>query len=228
MSRRISSKSALASFADPPSTAAGDALTKVSRCSTRRRDEGRDGGGGLSPTALVYRAIKMSSHTIHYMPVGNDGNYGVYAPIGPYPPPQWVVPPPQPQPWQVPAPMLPPHLCAPPPTTSGPAPPPAAPQGTESPSRKRKASPAQPRLPASDPRLTREQHLVALRIQLSEDLRYKYDCDGYWTEVTRRYMLVGMPEHKSLDRALPELDGSLKSGWDLDKLRRPQGNARTS
>ncbi|KAI7109674.1 hypothetical protein KC340_g12879 [Hortaea werneckii] len=128
----------------------------------------------------------MSSHTIHYMPVGNDGNYGVYAPIGPYPPPQWVVPPPQPQPWQVPAPMLPPHLCAPPPTTSGPAPPPAAPQGTESPSRKRKASPAQPRLPASDPRLTREQHLVALRIQLSEDLRYKYDCDGYWTEVTRR------------------------------------------
>ncbi|KAI7320352.1 hypothetical protein KC315_g9483 [Hortaea werneckii] len=35
---------------------------------------------------------------------------------------------------------------------------------------------------------------------------YKYGCDGYWTEVTRRYMLAGMPEHKSLDRALPELD----------------------
>ncbi|RMY42286.1 hypothetical protein D0866_00028 [Hortaea werneckii] len=118
----------------------------------------------------------MSFHTIHYMPVGNDGNYSVYAPIGLYPPPH------------------------------GPAPPPAAPQGTGSPSRKRKASLAQPRLPTSDPRLTREQHLVALRIQLSEDLRYKYGCDGYWTEVTRRYMLAGMPEHKSLDRTLPELD----------------------
>ncbi|KAI7231512.1 hypothetical protein KC330_g6396 [Hortaea werneckii] len=145
-------------------------------------------------------------HTIHYVPVGSDGNYSVYAPIGPYPPPQWVPPTPQPRSWQVPAPTLPPHLCAPPPTTSGPTPPPAAPKGTESPSSKRKASSAQTRLPASDPRLTREQHLVALRIQLSEDLRYKYGCDRYWTEVTRRYMLAGMPEHRSLDRTLPELD----------------------
>ncbi|KAI7154016.1 hypothetical protein KC349_g7925 [Hortaea werneckii] len=148
----------------------------------------------------------------------------MYAPAGSYPPPQWVLPTPQPQPWQTPPPMLPPQLCAPPPVTSRPAPPPATPQCTESSSRKQKASPAQPTPTAPTPPLTRKQHLVALRIQLSEDLRYKYDCDGYWTEVTRRYMLAGMPEHKSLDRALPELDREFEEWLGSGQSSQTPGN----
>ncbi|RMZ14950.1 hypothetical protein D0864_00012 [Hortaea werneckii] len=95
--------------------------------------------------------------------------------------------------------------------------------GTETPSKKRKASPARPSHTASAPRLTREQHLVALRIQLSEDLRGKYDCEGYWAEAMRRYTLAGMPEHRSLDRTLPELDREFEEWLRFGQSSRTAG-----
>ncbi|KAI7545279.1 hypothetical protein KC343_g15698 [Hortaea werneckii] len=127
---------------------------------------GGGGGGGFLPTAVPDRAGKMSFHPVHYVPVGDDGTYALYAPIGPYPPPHHT---------------------------------------------------------ASAPRLTREQHLVALRIQLSEDLRGKYDCEGYWAEAMRRYTLAGMPEHRSLDRTLPELDREFEEWLRFGQSSRTAG-----
>lgn len=177
----------------------------------------------------------MSFEAIQYVPGVNTGDSRMYARVGLYPPPQWVPPPPPPLPphhWQAPPPMIPPQWSGPPPASCPPAPPPAEPQSTESPSKKRKASPApvapkaQPRQGASTRGLTREQHLVALRIQLSHDMRDRYGCDGYWAEVMRQYKLAGMPEHRSLNKTLPKLarefdewlrrEGNFNNEWERD------------
>ncbi|RMY61131.1 hypothetical protein D0865_01165 [Hortaea werneckii] len=174
----------------------------------------------------------MSFQAIRYTPGVNTGDYRMYARVGPYPPPQWVPPTPPPQHWQAPPPMLPPQWSGPPPTTCPPALPPATPQSSEPPSKKRKASPApvapkaQRRQGASTRGLTREQHLVALRIQLSHDMRDRWGCDGYWAEVMRQYKLAGMPEHRSLNKTLPKLhrefdewlkrEGNFNNAWERD------------
>ncbi|KAI6878597.1 hypothetical protein KC360_g8460 [Hortaea werneckii] len=174
----------------------------------------------------------MSFQAIQYAPGVNTGDYRMYARVGPRPAPQWVPPTPPPQQWQAPSPMLPQQMFAPPPAIGRPAPPPVTPQGTESLSRKRKASPAriapraQPRRGASTRGLTREQHLVALRIQLSHDMRDRWGCDGYWAEIMRQYKEAGMPEHRSLNKTLPKLarefeewlkrEGNFNNEWERD------------
>ncbi|RMY87552.1 hypothetical protein D0861_05320 [Hortaea werneckii] len=174
----------------------------------------------------------MSFQAIPYAPGVTTGDYRMYARVGPHPAPQWVPPTPPPQQWQAPSPMLPQQMFAPQPANGRPAPPPVTPQGTESLSRKRKASPAriapraQPRRGASTRGLTREQHLVALRIQLSHDMRDRWGCDGYWAEIMRQYKEAGMPEHRSLNKTLPKLarefdewlkrEGNFNNEWERD------------
>ncbi|KAI6825497.1 hypothetical protein KC342_g11018 [Hortaea werneckii] len=83
------------------------------------------------------------------------------------------------------------------------------------------SQPARRRIAYGHRGLSAEQHLVALRIQLSQEFKDKFGNNGYWDGVKNAYMLAGFPEHKSLNKALPKLEK------EFDEWLKGEGASKT-
>merc|ERR1711939_277116 len=157
--------------------------------------------------------IEMSFEAFQWQPGASSGDPGRFSRVQQSPSPS-------PYPWsQSPAPLRPD-----PPAVDGSQsaypmgpPPPPTPTPSVAPTTEEPPPPPAPTPPAAPPRsqprrrpgygnkgLTPQQHLTALRIQLSQEFKDKFGSNGYWDDVKNAYKLTGLIEHKSLNKALPK------------------------